>query len=227
MSSAGFSVEFVPLQPEPDATSSEGGWAKVLLWLKNHPPDQRVPRFFKRGLFGGGLDTKHVDGIVVQLDSDILGNNSFGAYVKKQHGCTVANPVTAEQRADEVRRVLSLAARFLDMTKAEVSRHVLAPAVEAAETWCVAAFSSRHSDFESLSRQDLVDQFMCALEKSESRIPKPPYKNVNKSPDRRSRFCEAYASQSRRVIDGCPRFRETHNQLHALAESIGLNGKPG
>ena len=224
MTSAGFSIEFIPLQPDPDATSPEGGWTNVLLWLKNHPPDNRVLQFFNGGLFGGELGQKPLDGILVQLDSDILGNDSFGAYVKKQHGHTVANPAAAGQRAEEVRHVLSLAARLLEMTEADVSRHVLAPAVETTETWCVAAFSPLHSDFESLSGQDLVDEFMFALERSESRTPKPPYANVSKSPSRRLRFCEAYASQSDRVIAGCPRFQEAHHRLQSLAQSIALSG---
>ncbi len=222
MSSAGFSVEFVPLQPAPDATSSEGGWANVLLWLKDHPPDTRVQQFFTEGLFGGELAQEPLDGILVQLDSDILGNNSFDAYISKQYGHTVSNPAAAEHRAEEIHTVLSLAARSQEMTEADVSRHVLAPAVEATETWCVAAFSPHHSDFESLAGQELVNEFMCALEKSENRAPKPSYVNVDKSPRRRSRFCKKWAHQSDRIIAGCPRFQEAHDQLRSLALSIAM-----
>lgn len=224
MSSEGLSVEFVPLQPDPDATSSEGGWTNVLLWLKNHPPGNRIQQFFTEGLFGGELANEPLDGILVQLDSDILGNGSFCVHVKKQLGYTVENPEAAAQRAEEVRHVLALAARLLEMTEADVSRHVLAPAVEATETWCVAAFSALRSDFESLSGTDLANAFMCALERSESRPPVPPYANVDKTTNRRLRFCKAYASKSWRVIDGCPRFREAHERLHALADSIATNG---
>ena len=225
MSSAGFSVEFVPLQPDPDATSSKGGWTKVLSWLENHPPEHRAQRFFTRGLFGGGLAEELLDGILVQLDSDILGEDSFVAHVEKQHGYTAKDPATAEQRAEEVCQVLSLAARLLEMTEADVSRHVLAPAVESTEAWCVAAFSSRPSDFERLSGPDLANEFMCALERSESRPLKQPYAHVDKSPDRRLRFCRNYASQSDRIIAGCPRFREAHDQLLYLARSIAANGR--
>ena len=83
MSSEGFSVEFVPLQPDPDATSPEGGWTHVLLWLENHPPDSRIPQFFTGGLFGGDLAQEPLDGILVQLDSDILGNEFLWCLCKE------------------------------------------------------------------------------------------------------------------------------------------------
>lgn len=120
--------------------------------------------------------------------------------------------------------VLSLAARSREMTQADSSRHVLAPAVESTETWCVAAFSSRPSDLERLSGQELVNEFMCALERSESRNPKASYVNVDKSPHRRSSCCEKHAPQSDRIIAGCPRFQEAHDQLRSLALSIAVNG---
>ena len=224
MSSAGFPVEFVPLQLDVDATSPEGGWGHVLLWLKNHPPDNRIQEYLTEGLFAGGLAREPFDGILIQLDSDVLEHDSFGSYVAKQFGHNVKNPATAEQRAEEVRLVLSKAARLPQMTDADVLRHVLAPAVESTETWCVAAFSPRRSNFESLSGHDLVYEFMCALEKSESRLPKPQYAKADKTPNRRLRFCEAYACQSNRIIAGCPRFREAHDRLHALADSIVANG---
>ena len=175
----GIAVDFVPLQPEPDATS-QGGWGHVLLWLKDHPPENRIQLFFTEGLFGGGLARVPFDGILVQLDSDILGDDGFGAYVKEQFDYTVANPPAAEQRAKEVRHILSKAARFEEMTQADVSRHVLAPAVESTETWCVAGFSRVPSDFESLSGQVLVDEFMHALMTSEGRPLSPRYRQDTK-----------------------------------------------
>lgn len=108
ISSAGFSVELVPLQPDPDATSSEGGWTKVLLWLKSHLPKSRIQQLFAKGLFGGGLATEPLDGILIQLDSDILGNDSFGALVEKQHCYTVANPAAAEQHMAMLNAATSL-----------------------------------------------------------------------------------------------------------------------
>ena len=224
ISSAGFQIEFIPLQPDPDATSSEGGWTKVLFWLMNHEPDNRVQQFFTEGLFGGELAQDPLDGILIQMDSDILGHDSFGAYVKDKFGHNVVNPTAAKQRAEEVCHILSQAALLHQMTSTDVLRHVLAPAVESTETWCVAAFSRRPSEFESLSGTNLVNEFMCALERSESRVPKPSYAEVDKSKDRRSRFCKTHASQSERVINGCPRFREAHERLHALANSIAVSG---
>ncbi len=224
MSSAGFPVEFVPLQPEPDATS-QGGSGQVLSWLKNHPPKNRIQQFFSEWLFGGKLSQESLDGILVQLDSDILGNGSFGDYVKEQYGYAVANPTPARQRAEEVRNVLSKATRLEEMTEADVLRHVLTPAVESTETWCVAAFSRTSSDSESLAGENLVDKFMCALETSESRVPTPPYAKMDKSPSRRQRFCKKFASQSGRVIAGCPRFREAHDQLRSLGQSIVSKGQ--
>ncbi len=225
MSTNGIPVDFVPLQPEPDATS-QGGWGQVLLWLKDHPPENRIQLFFTEGLFGGGLARVPFDGILIQLDSDILGDDGFGAYVKGKFDYTVADPPAAEQRAKEVRHILSHAARFEEMTQADVARHVLAPAVESTETWCVAAFSPNGSDFESLSGQVLVDEFMDALLRSESKpLSLRPYAKANKTPSRRLSFCEAFAPQSGRVLAGCPRFREAHDQLHSLAQSIAESGQ--
>lgn len=217
LSESGIEVKFQPLQPEMDATSHIGGWSNVLLWLNKHPPATRIQQFFAGGLFGGALSAEPLDGLLIQVDSDVLSQISFSTFVRDNYGYVSTNPSTTVARASEIRHILSLAARLSEMTIDDVNRHVLAPAVESTEAWCVAAFTTPTSDFEILSGQTLIDAFMCALEISESRIPSPPYAEINKSQNRRKRFCKTYSNFSGRILTGCQQFHETHDKLASLA----------
>ena len=80
------------------------------------------------------------DALLIQLDSDILGNRSFTIRVKNKYDLDVGTPNDAQERADEIRKVIESAARFDAMTEHDIKLHVIAPAVESTEAWCVAAF---------------------------------------------------------------------------------------
>lgn len=215
-STIGASVEFVPLQPQMDKTSPEGGWGNVLLWLKNNPPALRVQKYFGGGIFGGDLSSPPMNGLLIQLDSDVLGEQSFCTFVKKNYYHTVLTQRDPTCRANEIRAILSLAIEAAAMTENDVNRHVIVPAVESTEAWCVAAFSGQPENFETLTDQELTDRFMSALETTEGKLPTLPYAHLNKSIDRRKKLCAALENSSQRVVDNCASFRRARDHLRSV-----------
>ncbi|NBB81624.1 MAG: hypothetical protein GVY36_19650 [Verrucomicrobia bacterium] len=213
----GVETQFVPLQPEIDKTASDGGWTQVLTWLLRNPPATRIQKYFGGGLFGGTLGVEPMNGLLIQLDSDILGDDGFKKFVRDVLDLDVENPAASAARAEQVKTVLSRASKLAEMTDADVERHVLAPAVESTENWCVAAFLTPTRDFETLAGAELVDEFMCALERSEGKDPSPPYSKISKGKRRRRRFCSTHRNCSQRVITGCFQFSAAHDQLLALS----------
>ena len=210
---------FVDIQPILDTTQSKGGWGNVLSWLQDNPPDYRIPRYLSDGLFADDLLSKPLDCLLIHLDSDILNDQAFRIYVNREYGYSIGKVSTPLQRAKEIRAVISHAARFGDMTKAVIKMHVLAPAVESTETWCVAAFVKRKQNFELLFGQKLINEFMSALEKSENQQLKSSYSKMNKSQRRRKRYCKKLASQSNYIINGCPQFQKIYQDLLRLVPS--------
>ena len=214
----GITAEFEAIQPEMD-NSSPAGWGHVLMWLVNNPPRTRVLKLFGGGLFGGNLARPPLDCLLIHLDTDILGHDSFNKYIKKKFGYTANSPTEPIDRGQEISDVLKLAWREQDITDADNDRHVPAMSVESTENWCVAAFSAQPDDFELLSAQHLpdhfellsgqhlVDCFMSALEKSEGRHPNTPYAEIDKNIPRRRKFCKKHAHNSRRVSSGCHHFK--------------------
>ena len=209
-------AQFVRIQPEADNMNSGGGWTNVLLWLDRYNLAYRNKKHFGGGLFEGPLGEPLLDAILIQLDSDILGEPSFANYVSDKYKVDVGNPSDAQERADEIRRVIRSAAKFDDMTEHDVELHVLAPAVESTEAWCVAAFTTPTPNCELLKGQHLKDEFMIALERSEGRVPSPPYAKVDKDQKRRQRFLATHAQGSARVKLGCQQFDQAYQQLRDL-----------
>jgi hypothetical protein len=209
----GIEAKFRALYPRIDKTRPTGGWANVLLWLKNNPPNIRIQRYFGGGFFEGGPDVERLNAIIIHLDADVLPEISFINYVKEEGDYYVVNSDDPTKRADQITDIISIFARFGDMTNADIAKHVPAPAVESTETWCVAAFTTPPQNFPMLKGADLTNSFMAALEKSEGREPKENYTNVNKDPPRRRRFCETHSKQSSRIINGCQHFSETLEKL--------------
>ncbi len=209
----GIQAQFVSLQPQMDQTRPPGGWGNVLSWFDRNPPALRIQQYFGGGFFGGSLGTPPLDALLIQLDSDVLGEKSFSDHVQKTYGLSVGNPTAEDARANEIRQVLQIAAKYSEMTTGDIERHVIAPAVEATESWCVAAFTAPTPNCETLSGQSLVDAFMVALERSEGRMPNPPYANTDKNPARRETFCNKHAQGSGRVRAGCAQFEIAFQQL--------------
>lgn len=218
LANSGVEAKFFPIQPHMDNTKPEAGWGNVLLWLKNKPPFSRVQQYFCGGLFGGPSSTEPFDCIVIHLDSDILAEESFCTYIRVTYGYEVASPVASHDRANEIRQVINLVAKFDALTDADKKRHVMAVAVESTEAWCVAVFKMPVQNAETLTGQALIDEFMCALEKSEGKDPNPPYASINKTIKRRKRFCEKHHATSNRIVQACEQFSRTLQELRAIAQ---------
>lgn len=208
---------FIQLFPDLDRTRPEGGWPNVLLWLDRNPPAARIQSLFGGGLFSGALSTEPLNAILIQLDTDILGCDDFSNYVQKLYGYEVTNFEEPSERASEVRQVLMLAAKFEDMSNADQVKHVIGPAVEATEAWCVAAFHPVDQNAELLRGNDLMNAFMNVLERSEGREPQDTYANIDKSVRRRKIFCERHKGGSGRIYRSCTQFATAVDDLCGLA----------
>jgi len=44
------------------------------------------------------------------------------------------------ERGREIRSIIEMAGRFNELVKVDRERHIVSPAVESTETWCIAAF---------------------------------------------------------------------------------------
>jgi len=210
----GVPAEFVALQPDIDETRPKGGWTLVVQWLLNNSPERRVREFFGSGLFAS---SKPLDCILIQMDTDILGQEQFCTRIKSVLNLMPNNPDGPENRAAEISKILGAAADIDKLTASDARRHIFCPAVESTEAWCIAAFSNISGKFPALSGQALVNEFMMALEKSEGVTVKAAYAEINKDVQRRKRFCERHAGGSARVSASCSVFRSSINELDALA----------
>ena len=221
----GIEAEFVPIQPEKDKTSPEGGWGNVLHWLQKKTPAARKQEFFNGGLFADDFAQPPFDCLLIHLDTDILGNTSFKKFIKKAFGYNAIEPEPGEptERAREVSDILRLVWQDEDMTKVDQERHVPAVAVESTENWCVAAFSARPENFEALSREDLANRFMSALERSERRDPKTGYKKIDKSPKRREKFRKTHKGNYQRIASGCHHFQLILDRLLSLSRTASAD----
>lgn len=212
----GLASTFVRLFPDPDKTRPDGGWGNVLRWLRNHPADARVQQYFRGGIFGGSMSLEPLDAILVHLDSDVLGDDSFCTFVLQHHGVTTTSPSKPSERAEEITKILQTVSGLDALANSDRERHVIAPAVESTEAWCVAAFHPRRGHFERLRGEKLLDAFMKALESSEGRQPKDTYANLDKNPVRRQTFCTKHRSGSARIAASCTQFRKAIGRLAVI-----------
>ena len=106
----GLEVEFVGLQPIPDRTRAEAGWGNLLNWLRRNNPEARVREYFSGGLFANSLSEKQCDAIILQMDADILGEQSFIQNVVDWFNYAPAAPDDPFERGQEIERVLKIAA---------------------------------------------------------------------------------------------------------------------
>lgn len=212
----GVSAQFKSLFPKHDRTRPEGGWSSLLLWLNNNPPDLRVQRYFRGGLFAGALASDVLDAVLVQIDADVLDDAGFRRFVMERYGYQVSQPDSSRLRARELETVLRLAAQFASMTEDDVRRHVCAVAVEATESWCVAAFHPQHIAVEELRGTHLTNSFMTVLERSEGRNPQPQYASIDKNTDRRTAYCNRHRTGGVRVVNSAPVFAKAVEDLACL-----------
>lgn len=206
LESRGVNPTFVTLQPEMDRTSPSGGWGLVLKWLEKNPPRARIVTYFDGGLFGGGLSANHCDVIVLQIDTDTLSDAAFQNHIRDQYGIDVVDRDDPIERGNEVRSIIETAGGFVELTEVDRNRHVIAPAVESTETWCIAAFQRLDYDPELLRGEELCERFMAALHRSEGRELRE-FTQIDKSPDRRLRFCKTHSVGFDRLENQCRHYR--------------------
>lgn len=219
LSRNGIPVEFVPIQPDVDNTRPVGGWGNVMLWLEKNPPEKRILNYFGGGLFAGELGTEALDCIVFQLDGDVIGDISFASYIDRKFGYSVKNVGDPVEKSQQIREILEIASGIGAITHSDSQKHVFTASIESIETWCLAAFFPVPDDYEKLTANALVETFMKALEKSEGRIPKDSYTEIDKTIGRRVLFCRKHKSGSDRIEKSCPNFSELVNALRGLSKA--------
>ena len=210
----GVNAIFINLQPDMDRTNPQGGWAMVFKWLENNPPSVRIRSYFRGGLFAGDLSEKHCDVIVFQLDSDVLADEGFRNYARSQYGLEVIEPVDPIERGVLMERIIGMACNLEVLSDLDRRCHIIGVAVESTETWCIAAFGRRHDDPEKLSGQDLCDEFMVVLHRSEGR-PVQPFLRISKSEDRWVRFCQKHSGGFVGLEAQCYHYRSLVEKLQA------------
>ena len=205
LESRGIIPSFVDLQPVMDNTCPDGGWATVLKWLEFNPPIVRILKYFDGGLFEDNMSAKECDVILFHLDSDVLSHVVFRNFVEARFNYGVQDPDDPSERGSEIRRIIALAGNFAAMSHQDRVRHIAAPAVEATEAWCIGIFRRRKDDPEELRGLDLVRAFMNVLHRSESR-PEREFATIDKSTERRKRFCQGHAGGFRRLERQCQHY---------------------
>lgn len=207
---AGIAAHFIDLQPEMDRTQPQAGWGFVEIWLKDNPVAVRMRRYLGGGLFDDELDAKVCDLFLVQMDSDVLEEEGFRKHLKHKYGYSITDlsKSTPADRGAEIWQILWLWSGLGPCTEAERKRHVLVPAVESTETWCVAAFGRTTDELEGLRGTDLATRFMRALLRSEGRTRSnlPSFSTIDKDVGRRRAYCERHARGSGRVRQYCEQF---------------------
>ncbi len=205
---------FIPLQPTPDKTSGEG-WTNVVTWLENNPPAARVINYFAGGMFEGNSDQR-VDALIIQLDSDILDEPSAQAFLNNR-GFIVQPATTPNKRGAEIERLLTHFSALGALTAADQRRHVMAPIVEASETWCVAIYQHRTDDCEALTGQALRDEFRAALVGSKEDHARPPSGPSDKTAERRREFCQRHKGATQRLEQQAAHFHQLVERVAALS----------
>ena len=202
----GLEAHFVRLQPPTDRTSPSSGWGMVLKWFEQNPPDARIRTYFDGGLFDHGLSAMQCDAMLFQMDADILSDETFRNTIRKRFDRDVDDPDDPIERGQVIRGIIEMAGGFDRLSERDRNRHVVAPAVESTETWCVAVFRNFRFNPELLRGQDLCNAFMTVLHQSEER-PVRQFAAINKSPKRRHRFCDRHSGGFERLERQCFHYR--------------------
>lgn len=184
----------------------------VLKWFERNPPDTRIKTYFDGGLFDDGLSAMQCDVMLFQMDVDILSDEAFRNRVRRQFGQDVGDPDDPIERGQVVRGIIETAGDFGRLSEHDLNRHVVAPSVESTETWCVAVFQNLENDPELLRGQHLCDAFMTVLHHSENRRIQP-FANIDKSPERRRRFCDRHSGGFERLEGQCYHYRDLVESL--------------
>ncbi|AYD01033.1 hypothetical protein [Neorhizobium sp. NCHU2750] len=191
----GREVDFIDLQPSMDATSPKAGWGNIERWLAANTPQSRSKRYFSGGIFADDLDAKACDFIIVQMDCDHLEHEAFTVFNQEKYGINYGKLPDLDAQYNMVEKILGEWCGLSALTSADANRHVLTPAQQSTESWCIAAYSHLLTDPDLLEGQDLIDRFMTILHESEGRLlPASGFSEVDKSIKRREKFCKKHAA---------------------------------
>lgn len=218
----GISLEIISLQPNMDNTRPDGGWAAVLTWLNQNDFKERSLRYLNGGLFSNNLSKKSVDAIIIQMDTDIIGEQSFENFIDKHYGIRTNGAQTPQERSLEIRKILQKASQITQLSDTNKKKHIICPAVESTEAWCIIVFNETDTDINacSLRDQDLINAFGKVFSKykgiPEEKI-KKFYSSINKNQRSRKDFCEKSKSGVKFLIEKCDDFKRS------VEEIINLN----
>ena len=202
---------FTNVQPTADRTSAgydqDGGWHMVYKWSLSHTPALR-----KQMLNGGLFQTSpSYDAIIIHLDADLCEKTEF----QQQSNLDVNDFIltTPEGRGDYIEAVLT---DWLWPHVTETDDRnwmILAPAVEAIETWLVAGLTDEKRP-ESLPSPALT---LLAWDHRKRKQPLPSNaKTIKKSVKRYKRFTQQATQNIDNVITRCPYFARLVTRLKQL-----------
>ena len=175
----------------------------------------RVKNYLSGGLFDNKMSAKRCDAIVVQLDADILSDEPFRNRMRRCIRREVNDPAEPIERGKEICKILEIVGRVSELTQVDRDRHIVTAAVESTEAWCIGVFRRWADNPELLRGGALRDRFMDVLHESEGR-PVQTVARIDKSPDRRERYCKRYAENYRNLEQQCYHFRELVEKLEVF-----------
>lgn len=210
----GYDVDFVDLQPDMDATQLQAGWGNVERWLNQTTPLQRCKRYFTGGLFESELDTKACDLMIIQMDCDHIGEASFKKFNAEKYGIGFPESDDISHEWDFAESILNIWCGLANLTAVDVRRHIVSPAQQSTESWCIAAVRNGRENPDALRGQAMIDEFMRILHESEGRIfQRGSFAEVDKSVRRRRAFCEKNAPKCYPAIEASVSFRKAVERL--------------
>jgi len=210
---------FVALQPTEDNTSG-GGWANVITWLENHPPQQREV-FFQQGLFANSKRAANLDALLLQLDTDILTDQGALNFLRKHKIIPVA-ALNVKEKAQRISEILEHFANMTSVGQEYLGHHVFAPISECSEAWCVAVDPHFQGAPEDISGEQLCNAFGAALARSANRPVKQNYSSINKRTLSREKYCKS-TSHRTDLLNKCTLFVELVTKLEIRNKTIGLH----
>ncbi|MBF0462746.1 MAG: hypothetical protein HQL87_15310 [Magnetococcales bacterium] len=186
--------ELQPLPPSQALGGNKRGWTQVRQWCLEHPRG-----WPPRPLFASNMDTDYCDRVIIHLDADLLDKDPGNRSLRLPGTEMPSRTATPAERGNFLRNLLH-SWLCQEGETLDLRRTVLAPAVEAIETWLVAGLCD---DAEPESNHDVALRLgECdSLAKSE------------KSVDNYQRLAEHAGKQIHRITERCPHFR-------TLAEAV-------
>lgn len=196
------------LQPPADRTSGEtsgnGGWEQVYQWcLKNR-------RFYERfqapppamTWFANDTDSDCCDKIIIHLDADLLDRADSRLFEFSHVQERPSDTSTPTERGLFLRDTLY---GWLCPDQGELDpRHILAPAVEAIETWLVAGLCD---DAEPETNRHVARRLVeCAFFLRGRPVP-PKAKKLNKKERNYQRLAQQAGQEIDRIAARCPHFK--------------------